>query len=53
MGRGKPETSMTIRQLLKGISTFDQWMAAEEDRTHVVESIRSMTASLSVKKKYR
>ena len=45
--------SATTRQLLKGISTLDQWFVGQDDQNQVVESIRSMTASIAVKRKYR
>ncbi|XP_045213261.2 transmembrane channel-like protein 7 isoform X2 [Mercenaria mercenaria] len=43
----------TIRQLLMGMSTVDAWILGYEDHEQTIESIRSMTATISVKRKYR
>ncbi|XP_060599594.1 transmembrane channel-like protein 7 isoform X2 [Ruditapes philippinarum] len=45
--------SSTIRKLLMGLSTVDTWILGYEDREQTVESIRSMTATISVKRMYR
>ena len=42
-----------IRQLLKSASMLEQWEVGEEDRIEAAESIRRMTATISVKRKYR
>jgi len=43
----------TIRQMMKGVSDMDTLMLDAEDRQRMVDSVRCMTATIRVKKKYR
>ena len=45
--------SSTFRQLLRGMSVEEQFGVGDDDQVQTAESIKSMPASLAVKRKYR